>query len=223
MRFAKYLFDFDGTIMDTKEDVWVSIDYAGAQLGYELPPGFRANPANLSLSVREIFEVLSSGKDPNGFEKFDSLLSNHYREINDFKYGCLYPYIDQLLSFLNETGRTCFIVSNKPLPPLLKILDRHNLTRHFKSVHSAEPSGSAPITKSAILKQLAQGHPEDCVYIGDSVTDVLASQENQICSVGVLYGDGDPVRLKSACPDYLVSSSVELFDLVMRWELHPEV
>lgn len=218
MRFTKYIFDFDGTIMDTKDDVWVSIGYACARSGYELHDDFRSNPVNLSLSIREIFEIISSGKDPDGFEKFNSLLTHHYREINDFKYSCLYAQMDQLLSFLTETGRTRIIVSNKPLPPLLKILDRHNLTRSFDAVHSTDTPDTPAVTKSSILKQLVQDQPEDCVYIGDSFTDVLASKENHICSVGVLYGDGNKELLKNARPDYLVSSSSELFDLVMSWE-----
>ena len=106
MRFTKYIFDFDGTIMDTKDDVWVSIRYACARSGYELHDSFRSNPVNLSLDIREIFEIISSGKDPDGFEKFNSLLTHHYREINDFKYSCLYTQMEQLLSFLTETGRT---------------------------------------------------------------------------------------------------------------------
>ncbi len=218
MRFTKYIFDFDGTIMDTKDDVWVSIGYACARSGYELHDSFRSNPVNLSLGIREIFEIISSGKDPDGFEKFNSLLTHHYREINDFKYSCLYAQMDQLLSFLTETGRTRIIVSNKPLPPLLKILDHHNLTRSFDAVHSTDTPDTPSIPKSSILKQLVQDQPEDCVYIGDSFTDVLASKENHICSVGVLYGDGDKELLKNARPDYLVSSSSELFDLVMSWE-----
>ena len=204
--------------MDTKEDVWVSIGYACTRSGYELHDNFRSNPVNLSLGIREIFEIVSSGKDPDGFENFNSLLTHHYRELNDFRFSCLYPHMDQLLSFLTETGRTRIIVSNKPLPPLLKILDRHNLTRCFDAVHSTDTPASPSIPKSSILKQIAQGQPEDCVYIGDSFTDVLASKENHICSVGVLYGDGDQELLKNARPDYLVSSSAELFDLVMSWE-----
>lgn len=218
VRFTKYIFDFDGTIMDTKEDVWVSIGYACTRSGYELHDDFRSNPVNLSLSIREIFEIVSSGEDPDGFENFNSLLTHHYRELNDFRFSCLYAHMDQLLSFLTETGRTRIIVSNKPLPPLLKILDRHNLTRSFDAVHSTDTPASPSIPKSSILKQIAQGQPEDCVYIGDSFTDVLASKENHIFSVGVLYGDGDQELLKNARPDYLVSSSAELFDLVISWE-----
>lgn len=211
------VFDFDGTLAFTREDVWDSVEYAAKAVGGALPAAFRADPRNLALPAHEIFHAVKgwSASDER-FDAFTLALRKHYRELNDFSRTVLYPGIEALLQRLLGAGIPAYIVTAKPQEPLHKILRVKGWARLFRACFSPDSFGGNDRSKTELLRSMLDSHLSGlaAVYIGDSPGDVIAARSNGIPVIGVLYGDGDVERLRSESPDFVASTADEIAKLL---------
>ena len=71
MKYDIVLWDFDGTLANTGQDVWGSLEYAARVLGGEIRKQFRADDSNLGKSMEEIFLAIEPALDDGLQEKFE--------------------------------------------------------------------------------------------------------------------------------------------------------
>jgi phosphoglycolate phosphatase len=213
------LFDFDGTLADSQEDVWCSIDAAAAALSLRVPGEFRRCPENLALSQREIFNALCPHGGEDMLRHFQLSLHEHYLYKNTFPHTVLYPGIEDMLNRLLSEGWTLFIVSMKQFSALDKLLKLKKWDRYFKKWLSPDGPGSwtEPKTKTELVGLILRDelHGAPAVYVGDSWGDIRAAHENNIPAVGVLYGDGDRELLKRENPEFCVPHAAALEELLL--------
>ncbi|HHW12852.1 MAG TPA: HAD family hydrolase [Firmicutes bacterium] len=215
IRYDFVIFDYDGTLADTKEDVWRSLEYACSFFNCRIPPAFRARPSNLALSEAELFAVLCPGVGAEHFAAFCAHLKHHYRVLNDFSRTNLYPGIRDLLGKLREKQTKCYIASLKPAVPLTKLLKQQGIANYFTKWLTPDYRPGATLTKSEMVGSIRKEHPAARgVMVGDSCSDVVAGRENGLVTNGVLYGDGDTERLRCARPDFIVKTAEELIPLL---------
>ena len=213
------IFDFDGTLADSSEDVWRSIDAAAQALSCRIPKSFRSDPRNLALSQQEIFKAICPRGDENALNHFRSVLQDHYLNKNNFENTVLYPGMEDLLKSLIEEKRELFIVSMKQFIALDKILKTKKWNVYFKKWFSPDGPGKWNKTKSELLKLLLQVEINlyPVVFAGDSWGDIRAAHENNIPAIGVLYGDGDTELLKRENPEYIAADVEAVQNLFAQW------
>lgn len=208
MNYRAILFDFDGTLADSREDVWLSLEYGAKQAGGMLSPTFRADSANLAYTEQEIFAFLRPSLPPERMETFCAAVRHHYRTINTFPNTRMYPGMLQLLEHCQKYALPCHIVTNKPAQPMKKILREKGWSALFETVLSPDSLPGEPRPKAELIRYLLNeglGH-RDAIYVGDTGSDVIACRENEIDCIGVLYGDGDPMELRAQNPAYLANT-----------------
>lgn len=210
------IFDFDGTLADTKEDVWRSLEYACSFYNCRIPRELREKPSNLALSGAELFALLCPGVSPEYCAEFCHNLRHHYRKLNNFARTDLYPGIRVLLERLRQRQSKCYIASLKPIEPLTKILKIKGLEQYFDKWFSPDSFPGRTLTKGEMVRLILAENPAatNRVLVGDSSSDIIASRENGLASVGVLYGDGDTDLLLRARPDFIVEKPEELIPLL---------
>jgi len=212
------IFDFDGTLADSQEDVWQSIEYACSFYNCNIPASFKNDPSNLALSTDEIFDIICSGISKNKKNEFTENIKIHYRELNEFNNTVLFPQIEYLLRELNKKGCKCYIASNKPFKPLNKILLNKGWAKYFKKYISPDYLNDQILSKEEMIEFLLKENKNkiETVYVGDTYTDIIASRANNIDSIAVLYGDGEAKKLIDENPNYIVNTSLELVDLFLN-------
>ncbi len=212
MNYTAAIFDFDGTLANTAEDVWRSVAHAAEMLGGTMDPHFMENPSHLGLAPQELFRAVRPSLPAELKEVFQTEISRHYREQNTFPSTVLYPGITPLLERMKQEGIPRFIVSAKPLAALERILFQKGWEGFFSGWYSQEPEQGVRMTKSQLIVSLLNGPLSGhcSLYIGDTWTDVTAARESSIHCAGVLYGDGDTKLLLAAEPEHLVREASEL-------------
>lgn len=210
------VFDFDGTLAFTREDVWDSVEYAAESVGGDLPAAFRADPGNLSLPECAIFDAVKGPAPDTRFDDFASALKKHYRQLNDFSKTVLYPGVEAILRRLLASGIPVCIVTAKPYEPLCKILRIKGWAPFFRVCLSPDSFGGRDRSKTELLRLLLDSHLSGLhvVYIGDSPGDVIAARNNGVPIIGVLYGDGDAGRMAAEKPDFLAATADEMATLL---------
>ena len=203
------LFDLDGTLLDTLEDLLDATNFALAQFGYPartLPElrRFVGNGAynQLRLSAPE-------GTEEARLQQLLAVYKPYYTAHCQIKTRP-YPYIVEALEKLRETYPVA-IVSNKP-DSAVKELCRD----YFPGIYALGETSDCPRKPAAdmVYKAMAAIGVEKCLYIGDSEVDVLtADNAGQPC-LSVLWGFRDRRDMEAAGARYFCEDTKQLVQTI---------
>ena len=189
------IFDLDGTLLNTLQDLCNSTNAALTQFGYPTRTldevrSFVGNGVKL-LILRAL--GIEKPEDCPDFDKvFDAFRAHYAVHSNDCT--CAYPGIMELLAKMKEAGAPMAIVSNK-LDPAVKQLNEIYF-KDFISVAIGENEAAgvkkkpAPDTVYAALRELGVS-AEDAVYVGDSEVDIATAKNAGIPCISVTWGFRD--------------------------------
>ena len=205
-RFAAYLFDIDGTLLDSALDICGAIQQtlepAGCgQLSFDYLRKF------IGLHLVDCFSDALPHYTPEQLDELVQIYRIHY-PARGHKMTKVYPGVAEALAALNVPKSTA---TTKGTNSSRAILDQFGLLPHFHHVQGTDgfPCKPAP---DVILRGIeALGVlPEDCVMVGDSASDIIAGKRAGVKTCAVRYGYGDPEELARLQPDYWVSDLREL-------------
>ncbi|OZG61941.1 haloacid dehalogenase [Bifidobacterium lemurum] len=221
MAYRLVLWDFDGTLADTGADVWRSLAWAARSCGGALPDSFMADDRNLGLSVAEIHRRIEPYPGDGSLDRYDRLVTTHYRGITDYPSTALYPGIEALLRDLHGLGVVNHIVTHKPRQALERILAIKGWTGLFEGWDCADQydDGSPSLLKTLMVRSVMErrgADPADTVMVGDTFGDIVAARANGIDSIAVTYGDGDAELLRDSRPTHCVDGVDELADTIRK-------
>lgn len=203
------LFDLDGTLTDSKQDIINSIRYTMAKMK------LKENNINLERFIgpplSESFKKYF-GLD-NKSARYAVAVYREYYAIKGIFENRVYPGIPELLENLKKNNKTLVCVTSKPTFYAEQILNYFNLTQYF--VRTVGSNMDLTCTHKIELIKLVLSHfPEynnsDFIMIGDRADDIIGAKKNNIASIGVLYGYGTLGELKETHPTYIVNSVEDL-------------
>ena len=205
-RFPVYLFDLDGTLLDSAEDICGAVQQVLAIEGREAPP-FDFLKGYIGRHLIELFLDIFPHYTP---EQADALILQ-YRKLylaRGHKLTRMYPGVSEGLAAL--PGRKS-IATTKGTPTTRAILEQFGLLHYFDHVQGTDgfPCKPAP---DVILNALAAlgGAPDECLMVGDSAADMEAGRRAGVKICAVRYGYGNPEDLARFEPDYWVDDLREL-------------
>ena len=207
------LFDFDGVLADTLDDMLDFSKSVCSQLGHPRKP----TPADLDAL------------DPMSFYEFGKKLALPKDKVQDFATRCLQMFtqrqlppkifdgMQEVIAQLATRAKIGIITGNSA-QVVAKFLDRYGLAGYVSQVMGADLPGTRTDKIRKAVNYL--GTPEDNAYmVGDAVSDIRAAREASVMSVAVCWGHQSGKRLVEACPDYLVHSPKELLTVLDRSSL----
>jgi phosphoglycolate phosphatase len=210
------VYDLDGTLADTLEDIAASANHVLRELG--LP--FVDAPAVRSYIGRGIRELVARCVGTNDGGRIDRALRmyrEHYgRHLLDR--SRLYPGARDVLEYFRQSGCIQAVITNKPDPYSTKLLQGLGVAGYFEAIIAGDgpyPKKPDPESLRALMER-QQASPDDTVFIGDSGVDVETSRRAGVLSIAVRHGFGDAGELSAACPDALVDDFAGLLRLARQ-------
>lgn len=189
--FETYVFDLDGTLLETLKDLAASTNFALRQ--YDMPEhSIEDVRMFVGNGVKKLMErAIPNGLDNPKFEEVYATFRQHYLNHN---LDTTKPYdgIPELLRELKGRGKKLAIVSNKFYAAT------QDLARHFFPDTIEVAIGErenikkkpAPDTVVEALRQLGVSK-EEAVYIGDSDVDIMTARNSGLPCASVLWGFRD--------------------------------
>jgi phosphoglycolate phosphatase len=210
---ATLVFDLDGTLADTAEDLVAALNAALAGAGYGPVPLELAKPqaghgAAALLRLGLIFHGADPAEAP--LEEMRASFLKHY-EANITTYSRPYPEVMETLEFLKQAGWKLAVCTNKPEDLARKLLDELSMTSLFGSVvggntYPRPKPDSLPVL-GAIRR--AGGEPCKAIMIGDTATDIAAARATRIPVIAVDFGYAS-VPVADLNPDGVISAFSDL-------------
>lgn len=214
-KYRGVIFDLDGTLLDTIDDISDSMNDVLKQYSH---PTFTSEEYKLKIGGG--FKNLALNSFPKGtleeiINESIELFANMYdkRYMNKSK-----PYegIDELLDILVDKDIKLGVNSNKRNDYTNNLVNNFFQRIPFVSVYGEckgiptkpDPTLALKIIKAMDLK------PEEILYVGDTNTDMMTAQNAGIDSVGVLWGFRSYEELKKYDAKYIISKPDELLDII---------
>lgn len=208
------LFDLDGTLLDTLDDLEDAVNVTMAAFGWPLRSReeVRSFVGNGVGSL--VAQAIPAGLDKAAGEAALEFLRTYYA-AHSGDAAVPYPGVTELLHTLNKRGIPMAVVTNKPEGPALRLAEQHfpGLFAAVVGECSDRPRKPAPDMPLYALKQMGLD-PEDVVYVGDSEVDIRTARSAGIPVMSVTWGFRDREDLEKLEPDWLIDRPEELLELL---------
>lgn len=188
--FENYIFDLDGTIIDSSKGVLSCFAQAFQKSNIQIDKT-RLNSDVIGPPLKDILvNIHPAIKDDD--KKVDEVILN-FRSIYDNSENddsSLYEGIEDFIKDLSKEGKKMFIATLKPTIPTIRILKYYGLYDYFEDIYTIDKF-SKNMKKSEMLKSILHDYRLEnskTVMIGDSIGDMQAAKDNTIYAVGVLWG-----------------------------------
>lgn len=208
------IFDLDGTLLNTLEDLADSVNYALAQAG--MP--FRSTEEVrrfVGNGVRRLMELsIPQGENNPRFEEIFSVFREHYFVHCNDRTGP-YPHIMEMLEQLKERGYKLAIVSNKYYDAVQEL--RKLYFADYISIAIGEKEGirkkPAPDTVQEALHAL-ESDKSRAVYVGDSEVDIATAANAGMDCIVVTWGFRTREEQKRAGGKVFADDPMDILDLL---------
>ena len=222
------LFDLDGTLLDSVDDLTVAIN--NTLMSKALPTIARSDVALfIGKGARDLVQralTKACGRAP-GEKLIDEVLPRYLQEMKlaEGTRTKQIPTVPEALARLQKAGFKMAIVTNKPANVARKLVTQFNLLDFFETVIGAgDVDTIKPDPKMLIEAAHRMGVGiEDCVMIGDSMNDSFAAKNARISALLVKTGYNEGIAIdqwaKEYAPNDLVFDTMaQLADHVIKTE-----
>jgi len=215
MKYKNILFDFDGTLADTRQGIIRTVQGTLQQMG--LPP---ADPvavsATIGLPLTECFRLATPTPEERT-EEAAAIYRNIFPSLA-LEHITIFPHVLETLRQLEQLGVVMAIVSSRhhiSLDPLVQQLGVERyipLSRVYGEDEGLKPK-PAPDLALKVLHDLSLA-AEETLVVGDTVYDLQMGATAGCHTCGVTYGNQTRTQLLTAKPTHLVDSFEKVSALI---------
>ena len=214
--YRNVIFDLDGTLLNTLDDLGNAGNYACRQMGWPEHPieAYRYFVGNGMEKLVERFTPVSC-RTPEQLKAAYDIFMPYYNEHKEDK-TVPYDGIPELLSRLKEAGVHIAVLTNKAHHLAGPVMERY-FPGVFSFVQGAlpgEPTKPDPTLLHELMERMG-ARAEDTLFVGDSNVDIQTAKNGGLTGCGVLWGFRGREELLAEGADYLAETADELAELIL--------
>jgi len=210
--FDLVIFDFDGTLIDSKYDIAASVNLTLKDM--DLPT--RSSEEIFSFvgdGVKRLLR-LSVGEDNDArYEEALTIFRQHYLDhcLDSTRF---YAGLEAVFNTLHQKRKA--LATNKSLEYTLRIVEGLGVRDRFSAIQCPNDSSDLKPDPSMLFRILDQlgVEPKRAVLVGDSTNDVRAAKAAGIGSCAVGYGYGNRERVLALEPDFYCEKPEDLLPVL---------
>ncbi len=210
------IFDLDGTLLNSIEDLATATNHALESLGYP-KHGLWVYPTMVGNGVSKLLEraLPEDARDETNLARMRQAFRAYYDE------HCCdatkpYPGIPELLEELTRRNFHLAVTSNKYEAAVVKLIRHYFPDAAWSAILGHVEGLPVKPDPSIVFKALSlcPTPKSECLYVGDSAVDMETARRACIESVGVSWGFRSILELKKAYADHIISMPNQLLNFV---------
>jgi phosphoglycolate phosphatase len=204
------LFDLDGTLIDPREGITRSIQYALEKLGRPAPESDRLLWC-IGPPLKESFQILLDDTSSEPAEEALKHYRERYNRTGKFE-NKVYDGVPETLEALQLAGARLYIATSKPKVFADQIADHFKLRAYFESVYGSELTGERSDKAELIdhILSIERLDRQSTCMIGDRKHDIVGARQNDLNCIGVTYGYGSREELVKAGASRIIDNPKQL-------------
>jgi len=209
-----FIFDLDGTLIDSRADIALAANLMLKEMGFEEIP-LNTVVSYIGEGVRLLVARALSKSSPekrwtdSELDQAVTIFRKHYGD-HLLDSTVMYPNVKAVLEALR--GKKKAVISNKPVEFSNQILEMMGIREHFVEVLGGDSLAKRKPDPEPVLHLLAQFDlsPKSAVMIGDSRTDIDCGNAAGVHTVGVTFGFRPRTELEAAQADIIIDDLMDL-------------
>ncbi|MDY6363293.1 MAG: HAD family hydrolase [Cyanobacteriota bacterium] len=207
------IFDLDGTLLNTLEDLTDSTNYALEKFNYPTKTVVQVRNYVGNGVAKLIERAIPDGLNNPKFSDIENTFKKHYKN-NMYNKTKPYDGILEMLEKIKKSGLKIAVVSNKFDEAVKELCKTYFAELTDFCAGENEAAGirkkPAPDTVIKVLKEFKL-NPEDAVYVGDSEVDIQTAQNSKMDCISVLWGFKDEDFLLEHGASHIIKTPDEIF------------
>ena len=214
MRYQTAIFDMDGTILETLEDMCASVNVTMDHVGYPRRTMDEVRRFVGNGAAKLIERCMPAGAEDPRYPAALEFYRAYYDAHSQIKTGP-YPGIPELLNQLSREGVRLAVVSNKPDEAVRALTERYFPGVFPVAIGNRDGWATKPAPDSVYeAMRLLGARRESTVYVGDSDVDVDTARNAGLDSVIVTWGFRDEDFLRAHGAQHLAHNADELYEML---------
>ena len=205
------IFDFDGTLGDTRGNIVTTMRMTLKKLGYP-EASEDAIAATIGVPLEAGFDQLLPGLSPTEAATCAATYRAIFEQNRKIMIPNLFPHVKETLVTLYERGYVLTVASSRLSASLKGFLQDMGIAPYISYVLGADNVDKAKPDPEPVLKTLREmGYSAaDTLVVGDMPVDILMGSHAGVLTCAVTYGNATREELEEAGSDYIINDITEL-------------
>ena len=208
------IFDFDGTLGDTRRNIVTTMQMAIKEM--QLPSRTEAECAStiglpLAGCFRTLFPDIQEELIPRCAETYRRIFNENLQKITPEAF----PGVVKTLETLKAKGFVLTIASSRSRNSLMELTRDMGIVDYISYLIGADDVKEAKPKPEPVLKTLAAMHfdASETLVVGDMAVDILMGANAGARTCGVTWGNGSREELKDAGANFIIDKMEELIEI----------
>lgn len=213
MKEMHVIFDLDGTLIDSKQEIIDTYRKVTVEIKPSKPIDFSA--LDFGETMKSILETIY-GDDFDSISKAKIRFSEIY-DSSSYEQTKIYPNVNEVIEELYEKKLVLHIATNKRLVPTLKIIESKKLAKCFTSIMASDMIENKLLSKREMVDSICKRFGvEKGFMVGDSPQDIDAGFFANLTTIAIIYGYGNKEKLLKENPNYTIENFVDLPNILIK-------
>lgn len=217
MNIRLIIFDFDGTLGDTRRNIVMTLQQTMQEMHLPVIDEARC-AATIGLTLKDSFKTLFPQLTDEEAEECAATYRRIF-EVNKKKMvPQLFPHVAETLAELQQRGITMSVASSRSNASLRGFLKDMGIEDCISYIVGAEDVASPKPDPEPVLKTLeALNIPaSETLVVGDMPVDILMGRNAGTRTCGATYGNASRQQLEEASADFIIDDMVELVNIIFN-------
>ena len=209
------IFDFDGTLADTKENIILTFQMTMKELVVEIKSRQEC-AATIGLTLEDAFKVLYPGMAAEKYILLRDTYRRIFKENRKILVPGLFPEVMETLEELRRRGYLMSIASSRQSPSLHSFLEDMKIAHLFEYAVGGDNVEHPKPAPDAVLQILRHYNlsAEEAFVVGDMPFDINMATNAGVKSCGVTWGNADAAQLKESGANYVIDKMSQLLEIL---------
>ena len=215
MKTKLIIFDFDGTLCDTRRNIIIAFRATMERLGLDMRDEQTCG-ATIGLTLRDGFKSMYPALDNSAIDNCVDTYRQIFAERRKELMPDLFPHVKETLEELHRRGHRLTIASSRLTDSLLLFMRHHSIEGLFEyvvgsdSVENHKPHPE-PVVKTLNALNVA---PSEAIVVGDMPVDVLMAHNAEVRAIAVEYGNATRAELTESQAEWIIDDFRELLTII---------